>query len=112
MTKVDTVLLLFHQRLCLHTNTDLTTSSHYNSVSLLNNMGFEKQMKKILHATQLHKKHTHHWTFSKPLKHWKPRNYIFVKYENTSPFTLTNLYTLNHSRITGSLCNHDPIKQY
>ena len=54
-------------------------------------------------------KHTHH---TKCLQHTKPKNYLFVNYKYTSLFTMTNLYTLDHSCITGYLRNYDPIKQY
>ena len=47
-------------------------------------------------------KATHHLTYTKFLQHTKPKTYIFVKYKNTSPFTRTNMYTLDHSCITGS----------
>ena len=47
-------------------------------------------------------KATHHLTYTKFLQHTKPKTYIFVKYKNTSPFTMTNMYTLDHSCITGS----------
>ena len=55
-------------------------------------------------------KTTHHQTYTKFLQHTKPKNYIFVNYKYTSPFTMTN--TLDHSCITGYLRNYDPIKQY
>ena len=29
-----------------------------------------------------------------------------------TPYTMTNLYTIDHSRITGYLENYDPIKHY
>ena len=35
-----------------------------------------------------------------------------MNYKYTSPFTMTNIYTLDHSCITGYLRNYDPIKQY
>ena len=57
-------------------------------------------------------KTTHHQTYTKFLQHTKPKNYIFVKYKCTSPFTMTNTYTLDHSCITGYLRNYDPIKHY
>ena len=57
-------------------------------------------------------KTTHHQTYTKFLQHTKPKNYIFVNYKFTSPFTMTNMYTLDHSCITGYLRNYDPIKQY
>ena len=56
-------------------------------------------------------KATHHQTYTKFLQHTKPKNYIFVNYKYTSPFTMTNMYTLDHSCITGYLRNYDPIKQ-
>ena len=49
---------------------------------------------------------------TKFLQYTKPQNYIFVNYKYTSPFTMTNMYTLDHSCITGYLRNYDPIKQY
>ena len=57
-------------------------------------------------------KATHHQTYTKFLQYTKPQNHIFVNYNYTSPFTMTNLYTLDHSCITGYLRNYDPIKQY
>ena len=57
-------------------------------------------------------KATHHRTYTKFLQHTKPQNYIFVNYKYTSPFTISNMYTLDHSCITGYLRNYDPIKQY
>ena len=57
-------------------------------------------------------KATHHQTYTKFLQYTKPQNHIFVKYKYTSPFTMTNMYTLDHSCITGYLRNYDPIKQY
>ena len=57
-------------------------------------------------------KATHHQTYIKFLQHTKPKNYTFVNYKYTSPFTMTNIYTLDHSCITGFLRNYDPIKQY
>ena len=55
---------------------------------------------------------THHQTYAKFFHHTKPQNYILVNYKYTSPFTMTNLYTINYCRITGNLRNNDPIKQY
>ena len=55
---------------------------------------------------------SHHQTYTKFLQHSKPHNYIFVNYKYTSPYTMNNLYTIDHSRITGYLGNYDPIKQY
>ena len=57
-------------------------------------------------------KATNHQTYTKILQHKKPKHYIFVNYKYTSPFTMTNIYTLDHSCITGYLRNYDPIKQY
>ena len=57
-------------------------------------------------------KATHHQTYTKFLQYTKPQNHIFVNYKYTSPFTMTNMYTLDHSCITGYLRNYDPIKQY
>ena len=57
-------------------------------------------------------KAAHHQTYTKFLQHTKPKNYIFVNYKNTSPFTMTNIYTLDHSCKTGYHRNYDPIKQY
>ena len=57
-------------------------------------------------------KATHHQTYTKFLQYTKPQNHIFVNYKYTSPFTMTNLYTLDHSCITGYLRKYDPIKQY
>ena len=60
----------------------------------------------------LAQKATHHQTYTKFLQYTKPQNHIFVNYKYTSPFTMTNMYTLDHSCITGYLRNYDPIKQY
>ena len=57
-------------------------------------------------------KATHHQTYTNFLQYTKPQNYNFVNYKYTSPFTMTNMYTLDHSCITGYLRNYDPIKQY
>ena len=57
-------------------------------------------------------KATRHQTYTKFLQHTKPQNYIFVNYKYTLPFKITNMYTLDHSCITGYLRNYDPIKQY
>ena len=57
-------------------------------------------------------KASHHQTYTKFLQYTKPQNYIFVNYKYTSLFTMTNMYTLDHSCITGYLRNYDPIKQY
>ena len=38
---------------------------------------------------------------TKFLHHTKPQNYLFIGYKYTSPYTMTNLYTIDHSRITG-----------
>ena len=54
---------------------------------------------------------THHQTYTKFLQHEKPQSYIF-NYKYTSPFTKTNLYRVDHFKITGYLRNYDPIKQY
>ena len=57
-------------------------------------------------------KATHHQMYTKFLQHTKPKKYIFVNYKYTSPFTMTNMYSLDHFCITGYLRNYDPIKQY
>ena len=57
-------------------------------------------------------KATHHQTYTKLLHYTKPQNHIFVNYKNTSPFTMTNMYTLDHSCVTGYIRNYNPIKQY
>ena len=54
---------------------------------------------------------THHQTYTKFPQHTKPKNYIFVNYKYTSPYTMTNLYTIDHARITGYLRNYDPSEQ-
>ena len=54
---------------------------------------------------------SHHQTYTKFLQHSKPQSYIFVNYKCTSPYTMTNLYTIDHSRITRYLRYYDPIKQ-
>ena len=48
-------------------------------------------------------KATHHLTNTRFLQHSKPQNYNFANYKYTSPFTMTNLYTIDHSKITGFL---------
>ena len=45
-------------------------------------------------------KATHHQTYTKFLQNTKPQNHIFVNYKYTSLFTMTNMYTLDHSCIT------------
>ena len=60
----------------------------------------------------LSQKTSHHQTFTKFSQHTKPQNYLFVNYKYTSPFNMTHLYTIEHSRITGYLRNYDPVKQY
>ena len=57
-------------------------------------------------------KATHHNTYITFLKHQKAKKYIFVNYKCTSRYTMTHLYTIDHSRITGYLQIYDPIKQY
>ena len=57
-------------------------------------------------------KTTHRLTYTRFIQHTKPQNYIFANYTYTSPFTMTNLYTIDHTKITGYLRNNDPIKQY
>ena len=57
-------------------------------------------------------KATHHQTYTKFLQYTKPQNHIFVNYKYTSPFTMTNMYTLDHFCIAGYLRNYDPMKQY
>ena len=60
----------------------------------------------------LSQKATHHQTYTKFLQQTKPQNYLFVNYKYTSPFNMTHSFTIDYSRITGSLRNYDPIKQY
>ena len=55
---------------------------------------------------------SYYQTYTQFLEHSKPQNYIFVTYKHTSPYTMTNLYTKDHSRITGYLRNYDYIKHY
>ena len=55
---------------------------------------------------------THHQTYTTFLKQTKPQNYFFVNYKHTSPYTMTKMNTIDHSRITGYLRNYDTIKQY
>ena len=57
-------------------------------------------------------KTTHHLTCTRFLQHSKPQNYIFANYNYTSNFTMTNLYTIDHFKITAYLRNYDPIKLY
>ena len=57
-------------------------------------------------------KATHHQKYTKFLQYTKPQNLIFADYKYTSPFTMTTMYTLYHSCVTGYLRKYDPIKQY
>ena len=57
-------------------------------------------------------KATHHQTYTKFQQHTKPKNYNFVNYKYTSPYTMINIYTLDHSCVTGYLRNYDLIEQY
>ena len=45
-------------------------------------------------------KATHHNPYITFRKHQKPKNYIFVNYKYTSPYTMKHLTTIEHSRIT------------
>ena len=56
-------------------------------------------------------KATHHLIYTSLLQHSKPQIDIFANYKYTSPFTMTNLYIIDHSKITGYLRNYDPVKQ-
>ena len=56
-------------------------------------------------------KATHHKTYTKIQQYKKPQNNIFVNYKYTSLFTMTIMYTLDHSCITDYLRNYEPIKQ-
>ena len=69
-------------------------------------------MKLVFPFSQEHEQITHQTTYTKFHQHNKLRIYVFANYKYTSPFTMTNLYTIYHSRITGFLRNYDPIKQY
>ena len=57
-------------------------------------------------------KASHHQTYTNLLQHTKPHIHIFVYYKYTSPYTLTNLLTIDNGRITRYLRNYDRIKQY
>ena len=57
-------------------------------------------------------KANHHFTYTRFLQHTKPQNYIFANYKYTSTFTMTILYTIDHSKIPGYLSNYNPIKPY
>ena len=57
-------------------------------------------------------KAAHNLTYTRFFQHSKPQNYIFANYKYLSPLTMTNLYTIDHSKITGCLRNYDPVKQY
>ena len=50
-------------------------------------------------------KATHHDTYVTFLKHQKPKKYFLFNYKYTSLYTMTRLYTIDHSRITGYLRN-------
>ena len=63
----------------------------------------------FLSISQKSQKATHHQTYTEFLQYTKPQNHIFVNYKYTSPFTMTNMYTLDHSCITGYLRNYGPI---
>ena len=56
-------------------------------------------------------KATHHLTYTRFLQHSISQNYFLANYKHTSPFTMTNLYTIDHSKITRYLRNYDPVKQ-
>ena len=97
---------------CLHTNTGLTTELKFSLYSLTlpftsiydlktgeSDPSFLSVSQKLLITANF-------------LQPTKPQNYIFVSYKYTSPYTMTNLYTIDHARITGCLRNYDPIKQY
>ena len=43
-------------------------------------------------------KATHLFPYTRFLQHTKPQNYTFANYKYTSPFTMTNLYTIDHSK--------------
>ena len=43
-------------------------------------------------------KANHHLTYTRFLQQPKPQNYIFANYKYTSLFTMTNLYTIDHSK--------------
>ena len=57
------------------------------------------------------RKFTHLQTYTKFLQNTKPKNYILANYKQTSPYTITNMYTLDRSRLTGYRRHYDPIKQ-
>ena len=57
-------------------------------------------------------KAAHHRTYTEFLQHTKPKIYIFANYKYTSTYTMTNMYTLSQSGITGYLRNFDSLKQY
>ena len=55
---------------------------------------------------------THHQSNTKKLQYKKTQHYIFAKCKNTSPFRMTNMYTLDQSKITDYLRIYDPNRQY
>ena len=55
---------------------------------------------------------THNQTYTKFLQHTKLQNYIFANHKYTSSYTMTNLNTIDHARISRYLRNYDPRKQY
>ena len=57
-------------------------------------------------------KATHHQMYTKFLQYTKPQNPTFVNYKYTSPFTMTNMYIIDHSCKTGYRRIYDTIKQY
>ena len=114
MIKTKTSSLLSLLKLWHHITTGLTTASKYflfNLIFSAHPYMISKLMKKIRPSFLPHKKTTHLLTYTRFLQHNKPQIYNFANCKYTSPLTMTNLYTIDHSKITGYLRNYDPIKQ-
>ena len=115
MTKIKTFSHQLPPKYWVHTSIGLIMESKFslsNSIFSALLSTISKQMNVIHLSFSISQKATHHQTYTKFLQYTKPQNHIFVKYKYTSPFTMTNMYTLDHSCITGYLRDYDPIKQY
>ena len=77
----------------------LHTNNLFSTIQLLSiyHLKTDKSDPSFLSESQ---KATHHQTYTKVLQHTKPNNYIFANYKYSSPYTMTNMYTLDHSCIT------------
>ena len=94
--------LFLHQSLrksFLHTN----LTRQWSNKTFLFNSVLEKIDKKRPFSSLICTKSSHHMSYSKFLQHTKPLNYIFDNNKYISPFTMTHLHTLDHSKVTGLL---------